>query len=103
MWLERGGLYPMGKGDRHQRRIRIIVEMKKHLTNRLRVKGFGSHITFSGHQELVREYRLFGVKIWTKILDREEIPQYALISVACLGDESGWKSKFAHIKEAWVK
>jgi hypothetical protein len=36
-----------------------------------------------------------------KIVDRETVPAYVTAAKAMGGDLSGWKSKFAGIKEAW--
>ena len=67
----------------------------KALTSKLRVRAWGNKQDFKVTQELTRVYYLWGIRIWTKVLDKEEVPQYAVISNACFGDLSGWYSKFA--------
>ena len=45
-------------------------------------------------QHLVETVRLFGLPIWRRILDREEIPDWALIQIGAFGSTE-WRSKFA--------
>ena len=73
----------------------------KVINSKLKLLAFHSWHYFSGHQDLVHVYYVFGIKVFTRVLDREEIPSWALISWACFGDTSGWKSKFQSIKEVW--
>lgn len=49
---------------------------------------------FDGYQVLVRETRLFGVRIWSREIDREEVPSWASIQRATLG-YTDWRSRFA--------
>lgn len=44
-------------------------------------------------QYLIKEFRIFGVKIWGRTIDKEHIPMFAIIDNAVLGYTS-WKSKF---------
>jgi hypothetical protein len=44
-------------------------------------------------QNLIKEWRLFGVRIWSIRLDYEIVPDYAIAQAACLGF-TDWKSKF---------
>lgn len=57
-------------------------------------RGSGYCVDQGQRQELVKEYRLFGLVIWTKILDTEEIPMYAQIELGVFG-RTDWKSKFS--------
>lgn len=63
------------------------------LTARLVVRRYVSRTTFEGHQLLLREWRLWGVRVWSRELDREDVPVWASIQLACLGS-SDWRSKF---------
>lgn len=44
-------------------------------------------------QNLIKEWRLFGIKIWSMRIDYEIVPDYAIAQAACLGF-TDWKSKF---------
>lgn len=46
------------------------------------------------YQVLKQQWRLWGILIWSKTLDREDIPAWASIQKACFG-YTEWKSKFA--------
>jgi len=46
------------------------------------------------YQILIKRWKLGGIIIWTKILDREEIPGYVLIELGALGSTE-WKSRFS--------
>ncbi len=50
--------------------------------------------TFGGYQVLLREWRLFGIKVWTTEVDREEYPSWADIAKSTLG-HTEWTSRFA--------
>lgn len=56
----------------------------------LRVRRFSYKTDWSGYQ-LLQERRWWG---W-KTIDREEVPAHVSISLAALGDNGGWVSKFA--------
>ena len=56
-------------------------------------RGSGSCRDQGVKQRLVRIYRLLGVKVWTSILDEEDVPLFAVIQVATLGSTE-WRSKF---------
>lgn len=45
-------------------------------------------------QQLVKRWRLFGRVIWTRVLDEEDVPMFAVIERGCLGS-TNWRSKFA--------
>ncbi len=45
-------------------------------------------------QQLVKQWRLFGRVIWTRVLDEEDVPTFAVIECSCLGS-TNWRSKFA--------
>lgn len=45
-------------------------------------------------QQLVKRWRLFGRVIWTRVLDEEDVPMFAVIEIGCLGS-TNWRSKFA--------
>lgn len=66
------------------------------MTQQLRVVSFKSRTEWTGYQEL--QARVPGG--W-RTIDREEIPSHVLISIACCGDEGGWKSKFADVPGVW--
>lgn len=44
-------------------------------------------------QFLIREWRLFGIRIWFRTLDSEVVPVFASAQKACFGS-TDWKSKF---------
>ena len=67
----------------------------KVITTRDRIRRYDRIAQFESYQILFRYYYIFGIKFWTKQLDREDIPSYVVISNGCFGDTSGWKSKFA--------
>jgi hypothetical protein len=54
-------------------------------------------------QRLVKITRLFGKRIGATVVDHEIIPPDVMITLGCFGDPGEWKSKFAHITEAWPK
>jgi len=68
------------------------------MQTRFRVVGwrrFGAGPFTGRYQELRKEWLLFGIVIWSVVLDSEDVPSYVEISNACFGDTSGWASKFA--------
>jgi hypothetical protein len=50
-------------------------------------------IRYGSVQKLERHWFMFGLKIWTSVIDHETIPEWACIQVATLGS-TDWKSKF---------
>jgi hypothetical protein len=44
-------------------------------------------------QYLTKEWRLFGVRIWSRVLDYEDVPVYASAQAATMG-YTNWKSEF---------
>lgn len=46
------------------------------------------------YQELQRRFYLGRFCVWTRVLDREDIPAWAVIQVGTLGS-TDWRSKFA--------
>lgn len=72
----------------------------KIITTTMRVRRYLSRLDFSGHQDLVRETRLFGIRIWSRVVDTEDVPSWHSIMLATLG-YGGWASRFAeHIDRA---
>ena len=68
------------------------------LTSSLHVRMWRYCHIFGGYLILYREWRLFGFKVWSTEVDREEYPSWADIQRCALG-YTGWVSKFAeHIK-----
>jgi len=63
------------------------------ITNNIKVLRYTNKKDFDGYQLLIKSFFLFGIKIWTTILDREEVPSWANIQIATLGS-TDWKSKF---------
>lgn len=54
-------------------------------------------------QVLRREWLLFGLVVWYRTIDREEIPAHVPLVKACFGDTGGWVSKFAPFDERGVR
>jgi hypothetical protein len=48
---------------------------------------------FGGTQYLLRQWRVFGVLVWTQVVDTEEVPAWAEIQLGALGS-TDWRSKF---------
>ena len=46
------------------------------------------------YQVLLRDTHIFGIRIWSREIDREDIPSWASIQRACLG-WTEWRSRFA--------
>lgn len=67
------------------------------MTRQLRVVAFKSKTEFTGHQELQVRF----LWRWWEI-DCEDIPSHVLISLACCGDDGGWRSKFAGVPGAFA-
>lgn len=63
------------------------------LTSRTEVLRYTKRYAFGGEQRLVRRWYLFGLRIWTTVLDTEEVPAWAEIQLAALGSTE-WESKF---------
>lgn len=61
--------------------------------DRLHPRGSGYCSDQGTTQFLVKVWRLFGIKIWSRVIDKEEVPLTVVIEVATLGGTS-WKSKF---------
>lgn len=57
----------------------------------LRIVRYSSKEDWSGRQHLQRRNKL---GIWETV-DTEEVPNHVGISLACFGDNGGWKSKWA--------
>ena len=66
----------------------------KIITTEVVVRRFSDRFSFESEQRLTKEYRLFGLKIWSTVLDTEEVPTWASIQVGCLG-YTEWISKFS--------
>ena len=76
----------------------IIVERERQTKYGTQAQG-----TFKGSgycedqqdvQNLIKEWRLFGMKIWSKRIAFEIVPDFVIAQAACLGS-TDWKSKFA--------
>ena len=46
-------------------------------------------------QHLIRQWFIGPLKIWSQVIDREDVPQHVYIQFLCFGDWNGWQSKFA--------
>jgi hypothetical protein len=46
-------------------------------------------------QSLRKEWLLFGLVVWFRTIDTEDVPSFARIGWACFGDTCGWVSRFA--------
>jgi len=57
-------------------------------------KGSGYCEEHWDRQYLTKEWRLFGIRIWSWVLDTEEVPVWASAQKATCG-YTEWKSKFA--------
>jgi|JI9StandDraft_2_1071091.scaffolds.fasta_scaffold303453_1 hypothetical protein len=64
------------------------------LTASMTVRRWSSRTEFGGIQKLLKEWRLFGIKVWTAVLDEETVPAWAEIEIGALGSTE-WRSKFA--------
>ena len=64
------------------------------LTTTMRVQRRSYRKEFGGFQQLLKEWRLFGVNVWTTEVDREDVPAWAEIQLGALGSTE-WRSKFA--------
>lgn len=64
------------------------------LVSAMKVRRWTNRREFGGRQELVREYRVMGLKVWSSVVDTESVPAWAEIQKATLG-YTEWKSKFA--------
>lgn len=60
----------------------------------LRVIAFGNSSDFRRTQILRKVWILFGFVIFWKEVDREEVPQFAVIEAGCFGF-TNWKSKWS--------
>lgn len=56
-------------------------------------KGSGYCEDHYDRQYLIKEWRLFGFRVWKRTLDSEDVPVYASVSLACVG-YTEWRSKF---------
>jgi len=63
------------------------------LTSSTKVLFYRYRKDFGGVQRLVRVWRLFGMKVWTTVIDEEEVPAWADIESGALGS-TNWRSKF---------
>ncbi len=64
------------------------------VTSAMKVKRWSRRSEFGGIQCLIKEWRVFGVKVWSREIDRETVPGWVEIQVATLGSTE-WRSKFA--------
>jgi hypothetical protein len=46
-------------------------------------------------QSLRKEWLLFGLVVWARTIDTEDVPSFAWIGRACFGDTQSWVSRFA--------
>jgi hypothetical protein len=75
------------------------------VTTTMRVEA--RHITVRGHegygyckdqwreQRLIKRWKLWGVTIWRRVIGTEIVPSHVWIVWGTIGDQSGWKSRFA--------
>ena len=61
--------------------------------DRLHPRGSGYCCDQGTTQYLVKVWRLLGIKVWSRIIAKEEVPLSVVIEVATLGGTS-WRSKF---------
>ena len=66
----------------------------KFIETKMVVKAYSIGKGFDSYQNLVKQYTVFGLVIYSQIIDTEEVPSYARIAHNCLGS-TDWKSKFA--------
>jgi hypothetical protein len=66
----------------------------------LRVQAFSQRDKWQKTQVLEKVWTLFGWPIWTKEIDREEIPAHVLIELGAMGS-TDWKSKWSGRPEVW--
>jgi hypothetical protein len=59
-----------------------------------RVMSYRSRTSFEGYQILLKEWSIFGLKVWSSEIDREDVPSWVYIQQATLGS-TDWKSKFS--------
>ncbi len=71
----------------------------KVITTKMKVLRYMSRFDFSGRQDLMRETYFFGIRVWSRVVDTEDIPSWASIARATLGG-SDWVSKFAYYIDA---
>lgn len=52
------------------------------------------------YQCLVKETFMFGISLGTVIIDKEKIPDWAILQLGCLGSTE-WRSKFVGLEGIW--
>lgn len=53
---------------------------------------------WGSYQLLVKVWKWHGIQVWSRVIDREDIPEHVIISLGTLG-YAEWTSRFAeHIK-----
>lgn len=62
------------------------------IKTRHRIMRYRCRTDFRGHLELWKEWTLFGVRVWKRVIDREDIPRWSLIEKGCFGSTQ-WKSR----------
>lgn len=50
-------------------------------------------------QHLVKTTRVLGIPVFRQVIDRERIPDFAIIEEGCFG-ETSWRSKFSKVIDA---
>ena len=68
--------------------------MKSPVTRTMRVQRLANRTNFHSIQILYRDTKVFGFCIWSAEVDREVVPTWASIEVACCGSTT-WESKFS--------
>lgn len=66
----------------------------KLIDSEIKVWRYTSRDQFGGIQRLEKHYKVFGIHIFTKVLDQEDFPSWAHIQLCTIGFTS-WKSKFS--------
>ena len=77
---------------------RIVVKRRQYTVygtrNQGTNRGSGYCEDHLDQQFLIKEWRLFGIRIWSRELDYEDVPVYASAQAATMGF-TDWKSRFA--------
>jgi hypothetical protein len=62
-------------------------------------KGSGYCEEHYDRQYLIKEWRFYGFRVWSRILDYEDVPAFASIQLSTVG-YTEWESKFAKCDKA---
>lgn len=64
------------------------------ISSEIKVRRYSYRDQYGGIQRLEKHYKVFGINIFTTVLDQEDFPAWAHIQVCTLGS-TDWKSKFS--------